>query len=98
MSGLASECCGAAMTGLMEDYGICPDCKEHCEVVDLEEDLIEIPPHIQDLIKFHSKGDSGLGSVMEAIYEAGFIRGEIQGAEWGQAKTKEIIEKAFKEK
>jgi|LakMenE01Jun11ns_1017448.scaffolds.fasta_scaffold8473392_2 hypothetical protein len=26
-----SECCGAEVTDvLMEDYGICPECQEHC--------------------------------------------------------------------
>ena len=26
-----SNCCGAMPVGNCEDYGICPDCKEHCE-------------------------------------------------------------------
>jgi len=29
-----SECCGAPMTGHMVDVGLCPECKEHCEVVE----------------------------------------------------------------
>ena len=30
-----SDCCGAYATDpLMLDYGICPDCKDHCEFVD----------------------------------------------------------------
>lgn len=29
----SSECCGADMTFGQTDYGICPDCGEHCEVV-----------------------------------------------------------------
>lgn len=33
-----SDCCGAAVDG-NEDYGICPDCKEHCEFIDDEDDL-----------------------------------------------------------
>lgn len=39
-----SECCGAAMTGEMIDVGLCPACKEHCEVYDEDEDLEEIEP------------------------------------------------------
>jgi hypothetical protein len=30
---LISDCCGASANG-NEDYGICPDCKEHCEFYD----------------------------------------------------------------
>ncbi len=41
-TGKISDCCGAEATGEMEDVGICPDCKEHCEFVDLEEDFTEI--------------------------------------------------------
>jgi hypothetical protein len=33
-----SDCCGAANIDF-EDYGICPDCREHCEFIeDPEED------------------------------------------------------------
>lgn len=37
---LFSECCGA-YAGEYEDYGICPECKEHCEWVNegSEDDL-----------------------------------------------------------
>jgi hypothetical protein len=28
-----SDCCGVEMTGIQMDYGICPDCGEHCEIV-----------------------------------------------------------------
>lgn len=28
-----SDCCGATMTGLQLDYGICPDCKEPCVIM-----------------------------------------------------------------
>jgi hypothetical protein len=29
---LLSDCCGAEATDpIMEDYGICPECKDHCE-------------------------------------------------------------------
>jgi hypothetical protein len=28
-----SDCCNAEMTFLQADYGICPGCGEHCEVV-----------------------------------------------------------------
>jgi len=30
--GAMSDCCGAPMTGEMIDVGICPECKEHCDV------------------------------------------------------------------
>ena len=34
-----SDCCGAEMTDpVMEDYGICPDCKDHCEWEDYDSD------------------------------------------------------------
>lgn len=33
-----SECCGAAATDpIMLDYGICPECNEHCEFVEEKE-------------------------------------------------------------
>ena len=28
-----SDCCGCEMTFAQTDYGICPDCGEHCEVI-----------------------------------------------------------------
>lgn len=34
---LISDCCGASADG-NEDYGICPDCKEHCEFIEEESD------------------------------------------------------------
>ena len=33
-----SECCGAPIPLDGEDYGICPDCKEHCEYIEEEDD------------------------------------------------------------
>jgi hypothetical protein len=33
-----SSCCCAPMDGAMIDISVCPDCKEWCEVVDLNED------------------------------------------------------------
>jgi hypothetical protein len=34
-----SDCCGAAVTNpVMLDLGICPDCKDHCEFINEEED------------------------------------------------------------
>lgn len=33
-----SDCCGAEMTGEMVDVGICPECHEHCEVEETEEE------------------------------------------------------------
>lgn len=33
-----SNCCGAEMDGVVEDMGICPDCKEHCSIEELEEE------------------------------------------------------------
>ena len=34
---LYSECCGAE-GGDYEDVGICPDCKEHCDFIEDDED------------------------------------------------------------
>lgn len=28
---IVSSCCGAEMSILMTDIGICPECKEHCD-------------------------------------------------------------------
>lgn len=34
-----SDCCGATATDpIMLDYGICPECKDHCEYINQEED------------------------------------------------------------
>jgi hypothetical protein len=34
-----SDCCGIEATDpLMLDYGICPECKEHCEFEDYDSD------------------------------------------------------------
>jgi hypothetical protein len=34
-----SDCCGAEMTEpIMEDYGICPECQDHCEWLDYDSD------------------------------------------------------------
>jgi len=33
-----SDCCGAAVSLDLEDYCICPACKEHCEYEEEEED------------------------------------------------------------
>ena len=33
---MVSDCCGAATD--MTEYGLCPDCYEHCEFYDDEED------------------------------------------------------------
>lgn len=39
MTDLVSDCCGAEATDpVMEDIGICPECKEHCEFINLEEE------------------------------------------------------------
>ena len=34
-----SDCCGCEMSFSQTDYGICPQCHEHCEVV--SEEVIE---------------------------------------------------------
>jgi hypothetical protein len=43
-----SDCCGASPRGNgdndTEDYGICPDCGEHCEYVDDGEDEKDTRP------------------------------------------------------
>tara|TARA_R110000868_G_scaffold2051_1_gene16013 strand:- start:476 stop:610 length:135 start_codon:yes stop_codon:yes gene_type:complete len=33
---MISDCCGASTS--MTEYGLCPDCMEHCEFYDDEED------------------------------------------------------------
>lgn len=34
-----SDCCGASVRDpIMLDYGICPDCKDHCEFVDEQDE------------------------------------------------------------
>lgn len=34
-----SDCCGAAPTDpVMLDIGICPECKDHCEFIDEDEE------------------------------------------------------------
>lgn len=45
---LVSDCCGHHAVGNSDDYGICPDCREHFEYVeeDEEEDEIKEPPVI----------------------------------------------------
>ena len=37
INNMISNCCGASDMRY-EDYGICPDCKEHCEFVNEDED------------------------------------------------------------
>ena len=43
--GLISNCCNAQPWGDMSEYGICSDCKEHCEFVD--EDAEETIPELK---------------------------------------------------
>ncbi len=40
---LISDCCGAPCDGIegAEEMGICLDCGEHCEFIELEEEKIE---------------------------------------------------------
>ena len=33
-----SDCCGAEAFDVLTDLGICPDCKEHCEFIEEQED------------------------------------------------------------
>lgn len=34
-----SDCCGAAARDpIMLDYGICPDCKDHCEFIEEQDE------------------------------------------------------------
>jgi len=33
-----SDCCGVEMTSDMLDYEICPDCREHCTIIEIDED------------------------------------------------------------
>ena len=32
-----SDCCGASNIDF-EDYGICPDCREHCEFIEIDDE------------------------------------------------------------
>ena len=34
---IVSDCCGAEPVGVSDDIGICPECKDHCEYIELEE-------------------------------------------------------------
>ena len=90
MSEFVSECCGATMTGLMIDHGICPDCKEHCEVIDLKEEGIDIPKEIREWTKGRSKLTA---EIIEHAYRKGFVDGETEGVEWG----KKLADKLLKE-
>lgn len=40
MSKMISECCGAAPVAESEDLGICPECKEHCEYIEDDDDPV----------------------------------------------------------
>lgn len=33
-----SNCCGASMSGIVRDIEICPDCHEHCGVIQEDEE------------------------------------------------------------
>ena len=44
-----SECCGAEITGVGLDYSICPDCREHCIIVDLSKE--EPNKHIAEPVR-----------------------------------------------
>jgi len=33
---LTSDCCGVIVDGIFAQYEICPDCKEHCEIISEE--------------------------------------------------------------
>ena len=42
-----SDCCGApaySCFGDFEDVGICPDCREHCEFIEEEEEETDLKP------------------------------------------------------
>lgn len=38
MRQVVSNCCGGS-DSRFEDYGICPQCKEHCDFIELTDDL-----------------------------------------------------------
>lgn len=47
MADLVSSCCGAS--GIeYEDYGICPDCKEHCDFVIEGDDIDDVADRGRD--------------------------------------------------
>jgi hypothetical protein len=37
---MISECCGASTD--MSEYGLCPECLEHCDFIDEDEDEDEV--------------------------------------------------------
>ena len=40
---IVSDCCGAEMTPIHAEHGVCPQCGEHCEIItddSLERDYI----------------------------------------------------------
>lgn len=58
-----SECCQAPAVGASEDMGICPECKEHCEYVEEEE---EDP--VRDMVREQYKNYPHLAKVMNQKY------------------------------
>ena len=46
--GLVSNCCGA-YSEYASEIDLCPECMEHCEFEDDEEDEFEYEPDIEDL-------------------------------------------------
>lgn len=44
-----SDCCGCEMNGIQMDYGLCPDCGEHCEVVIEDDDMENAREEIQNM-------------------------------------------------
>lgn len=51
-----SDCCGAEAysngDSSTEDYGICPECKEHCEYIDVD---VEPESHSDQMIDIMNK-------------------------------------------
>ena len=46
---MESDCCGAYTD--MPEYGLCPECMEHCEFIEEEDDLIRFNCTFDALLK-----------------------------------------------
>jgi len=44
-----SNCCGASMNSMWQDYKMCPDCHDHCEAVEEEEDNATFSEHLEEI-------------------------------------------------
>ena len=47
-----SSCCGVQMNALMQDYQRCPSCKESCDAVGDEEEVVETKTIVVEMDEF----------------------------------------------